>query len=55
MGIALNVLSFAWTNRKAIARAYHHFVKHKVVLDELIDLAEDHPDHPKNKEKGERK
>ena len=27
-------------------RAYHHYVKHKVVLDDLLDLSEEHPDHP---------
>ena len=49
MGAAISVLSFAWNNRRAIQRAYHHFVKHKVLLDELLDLSEKHPDHPMNK------
>ena len=48
MGTALSVLKFAYDNRKAIGRAYHHFVKHKVVLDDLLDLAEESPKHPKN-------
>lgn len=54
MGVALKVLGFAWDNRRAIGRAYHHFVKHKVVLDELLDMAEDSPRHPKNVEKIEK-
>ena len=50
MGTAFKVLGFAWQNRKAIGRAYHHFVRHKVMLDDLLDLSEEHPDHPQNKE-----
>lgn len=51
MGSALKVLKFAYDNRRAIGRAYHHFVKHKVVLDDLLDMAEDSPKHPINAEK----
>ena len=54
MGTAISILGFAWNNRKAIGRAYHHFVKHKVVLDELLDMAEKSPDHPKNAAKIEK-
>lgn len=50
MKVAFRVLSFAWQNRGAIQRAYHHFVKHRVMLDELLDLSEEHPDHPMNRE-----
>ena len=51
LGLSLGVeaAKYAWHNRKAIMRGYHHFVKHKVMLDELLDLAEEHPDHPENK------
>ena len=52
MGTALKILGFAWDNRRAIGRAYHCFVKHRVVLDDLLDLSEEHPDHPKNKNAG---
>ena len=54
MGTALSVLGFAWNNRKAIARAYHHFVKHKVVLDDLLDMAEESPRHPETATKIEK-
>ena len=50
LGLGIEVAKYAWHNRKAIGRAYHHFVKHKVMLDELLDLSEEHPDHPENKE-----
>ena len=48
MGAALKVLKFAFDNRRAIGRAYHHFVKHRVVLDDLLDMAEESPRHPEN-------
>ena len=48
--MGLKVLIFAWDNRKALQRAYHHFVKHRVVLDDLIDLACQNPKHPQHKE-----
>ena len=48
--IGISVAKYAWHNRKGIMRAYHHYVKHKVALDDLLDLAEEHPDHPKRKE-----
>ena len=47
MGMAIKVLGFAWDNRKAIGRAYHHWVHHRVALDTLIDYAEENPKHPK--------
>ena len=52
LGLSLGVeaAKYAWHNRKAIMRGYHHFVRHRVMLDELLDLAEEHPDHPQNKE-----
>lgn len=53
MGTALKVISFAYQNRSAIMRCYHHFIKHKVLFDDLIDMAEDHPDHPINRKKKE--
>ena len=46
LSLGVNVAKYAWHNRKAIMRAYHHYVKHKVVLDDLLDLSEQHPDHP---------
>ena len=48
--LGINVAKYAWKNRRALMRAYHHYVKHKVVLDDLLDLSEEHPDHPVNKE-----
>ena len=49
--IGIDVAKYAWQNRKAIMRAYHHYVKHKVVLDDLLDLAEDHADYPEKEKK----
>lgn len=51
IGLGLEVGKYVWHNRGAIMRGYHHFVKHKVVLDDLLDLSEEHPDHPENVEK----
>ena len=51
MVTALKVLGFVWSNRKGIMKGYHHFVKHGVLLDQLVDLGADHPDHPANKNK----
>lgn len=48
--IGLQIAKYAWSNRRAIQRAYHHFVKHKVILDDLSDLAEENPRHPENKD-----
>ena len=53
MGTALQVLGFAWDNRKGLLRAYHHFIKHKIILDDLIDMAEESPSHPNNRKKRE--
>lgn len=53
MGTTFKILSFAWDNRKAISRAYHHFIKHRVILDDLLDMAEESPNHPNNKKKKE--
>ena len=50
LSLGIEVGKYVWHNRRGIMRGYHHFVKHKVVLDDLLDLAEEHPDHPQNKE-----
>ena len=51
IGTALSVGQYIWHNRRGIMRGYHHFVKHRVLLDDLIDLADDHPESPVRKEK----
>ena len=51
LSLGFEVGKYVWHNRGAIMRGYHHFVKHKVVLDDLLDLSEEHPDHPDNVEK----
>ena len=51
LGLGIEVGKYVWHNRKAVMRGYHHFVKHKVVLDDLLDLAEEHPEHPESVEK----
>ena len=48
--IGVEGAKYVWRNRKAIGRAYHHWVKHKIMLDGILDLSEEHPDHPANKE-----
>ena len=60
LSLGLEVGKYVWHNRSAIMRAYHtHIAHHHVMLDDLLDLAEEHPDHPKrveersNKEKDE--
>ena len=50
LSIGIEVAKYAWHNRKALGRGYHHWVHHRVMLDDLLDLSEEHPDHPMNKE-----
>ena len=53
IGISLGIEAgkYIWHNRKAIMRAYHtHVAHHHVMLDDLIDMAEEHPNHPANSE-----
>ena len=49
MPLALKVAGFLWTNRNGIMNLYHHVVKHKVLVDDIIGYASEHPDHPMNK------
>ena len=49
LSLGFEAAKFIWHNRGAVMRAYHCHVKHKVMLDDLLDLAEEHPDHPDNK------
>ena len=51
LNLGIEVAKYAWHNRKAIGRAYHHYIHHRVMLDELLDLSEESPDHPANREK----
>ena len=52
LGTALSVGQYLWHNRRGIMRAYHkYFVPHKVVLDEILDLADEHPKSPVNQKK----
>ena len=52
LNLGIEVAKYAWHNRGAIMRAYHtHVAHHHVMLDDLLDLAEEHPDHPTNQEK----
>ena len=51
LSLGLEVGKYVWHNRSAIMKGYHHFVRHKVMLDDLLELAEQSPDHPANQEK----
>ena len=52
LGLSLGIEAgkYVWHNRKAIMRCYHHYIKHKVILDDLVDMAEENPRHPANSE-----
>ena len=37
MGTFFKVANFVWSNKEEIMRLYHHVVKHKVAIDEILD------------------